>query len=83
MRALVASRRWLTVFRLPAYAPDLNSVEGVWSAMKAGLVNLAKRDIDQLQTLIKTRKTRLRRMQYRPNPITGLLAKAGLDLQPP
>jgi len=79
MRELVASRDWLTVFQLPAYAPELNPVEGVWSAMKAGLVNLAKRDIDQLQALIKTR---LRRMQYRPTLITGLLAKTGLDLRP-
>jgi putative transposase len=80
MRELVASRSWLTVFQLPAYAPELNPVEGVWSAMKAGLVNLAKRDIDQLQALIKTR---LRRMQYRPTLMTGLLAKTGLDLRPP
>ena len=80
MRELVASRSWLTVFQLPAYAPELNPVEGVWSAMKAGLVNLAKRDIDQLQALIKTR---LRRMQYRPSLMTGLLAKTGLDLRPP
>jgi hypothetical protein len=63
MRALVASRDWLTVFQPPAYGPELKRVEAAWSAMKAGPVNLAKRDIDRLQTLIKTR---LRRMQHRP-----------------
>jgi putative transposase len=28
-------------------------------------------------------KTRLKRMQYRPSLINGLIAKTGLDLQPP
>src|SRR5262249_38485193 len=28
---------WLTVVRLPAYAPDLNPVEGMWAQMKNGL----------------------------------------------
>jgi hypothetical protein len=27
MRELIAARDWLTVFRLPAYAPELNPVE--------------------------------------------------------
>ena len=30
------------MFRLPAYAPDLNPVEGIWSVLKRGvLANLA------------------------------------------
>lgn len=80
MRSLIAARPWLTVFHLPACAPELNPVEGVWSVMKCGLVNLAKRDIDQLRALVKTR---LRRMQYRPGLLAGLLTKTGLDLRPP
>lgn len=80
MRDLIAKRAWLTVFHLPPYAPELNPVEGVWSAMKSGLVNLAKRSIEALTALVKTR---LRRMQYRPKTLAGLLAKTGLDLQPP
>lgn len=80
MKRLIATRAWLRVFHLPACAPELNPVEGVWSAMKSGLVNLAKRDIDQLRALVKTR---LRRMQYRPSLLTGLLAKTGLDPRPP
>ena len=63
MRELIARRSWLTVFHLPPYAPELNPVEGIWSAMKSGLVNLAKRSIEALTSLVKTR---LRRMQYRP-----------------
>jgi hypothetical protein len=34
MADLVAARDWLTVYRLPAYAPDLNPVEAVWSHLK-------------------------------------------------
>jgi len=28
-RTLIAARDWLTVVRLPAYAPDINPTEGV------------------------------------------------------
>jgi transposase len=80
MRELITKRAWLTVFYLPPYAPEFNPVEGVWSAMKSGLVNLAKRSIEALTALVKTR---LRRMQYRPATLAGLLAKTGLDLKPP
>jgi len=65
MRRLIATRTWLTVFRLPPYAPELNPTEGVWSHLKRGLGNLAARSTDQLAALVKTR---LKRMQYRPGP---------------
>ncbi|WP_239101057.1 IS630 family transposase [Microbispora amethystogenes] len=80
MRRLVAARPWLTVFYLPAYAPELNPVEGVWAHMKKSLANLAMRTVDQLVALVKNR---LKRMQYRPTLVTGFLAKTGLDFQPP
>ena len=70
MKRLVAARPWLRVVWLPAYAPELNPVEAVWSHLKKSLANLAKRSIDQLLALIKTR---LRRIQYRPDLITGFL----------
>jgi transposase len=36
MRAWLATQRhWLVVERLPAYAPELNPVEGLWSSLKA------------------------------------------------
>jgi transposase len=31
MRQYIADHDWLTVYHLPAYAPDLNPVEGIWS----------------------------------------------------
>jgi putative transposase len=77
MRDLVAARDWLTVFRLPPYASEMNPVEPVWSNLKRSLANLTKHDIDQLTALIRTR---LRRMQYRPGLLDGFLAKTGLDL---
>jgi DDE superfamily endonuclease len=53
MQELIAARLWLTVYQLPAYAPELNPVEGVWSHLKRSLANLAKRNIAQLTALIK------------------------------
>ena len=77
MRELIAARDWLMVFQLPAYAPELNPVEPVWSVLKRSLANLVKQDIGQLTALVKTR---LRRMQYQPGLLDGFLAKPGLDL---
>jgi putative transposase len=80
MKRLVAARPWLHVYQLPAYAPELNAVEGVWSHLKKSLVNLAKRSVDELLGLIKTR---LKRIQYRPGLVAGFLARTRLDLHPP
>jgi hypothetical protein len=63
MTELIAARDWLTVFRLPPYASELNPVEPAWSNLKRSLANLTKHDIDELTASVKTR---LRRMQYRP-----------------
>jgi hypothetical protein len=75
MRTLIAARCWLTVFRLPPYAPELNPAEGVWSHLKRGLGNLAARSTDQLATLVRTR---LKRMQYRTGLLDGFVAETGL-----
>jgi DDE superfamily endonuclease len=80
MRQLIAARSWLTVFQLPAYAPELNPVEAVWSNLKRSLANLTKQGLDQLAALVKTQ---LKPMQYRPGLIEGFLAKTGLDLTVP
>jgi len=77
MRELIAARAWLTVFQLPPYASELNPVEPVWSNLKRSLANLTKHNLGQLTALIKTR---LRRMQYRPDLLASFLAKTGLDL---
>jgi DDE superfamily endonuclease len=80
IRRLIEARSWLSVYRLPAYPPDLNPVEGLWSHLKRSLANLSKQSLDQLTALIKTR---LRRMRYRPGLIDGFIARTALDFQPP
>lgn len=78
MRAFIESSDWLTVVHLPAYAPDLNPVEGLWSLVKCGeLANLAVTDIDHLA---RTVRRSLRRLQRRPAVLEGLLAHTGLTL---
>ncbi len=44
-----AEQDWLTVRRLPAYAPELNPVEGLWSALKGkDLANFCSDTIEQV-----------------------------------
>lgn len=80
MGRLVAARPWLTTYRLPAYAPELNPVEAVWSHLKRSLANLANRTIDELAELVRSR---LRGIQHRPDLATGFLARTGLDFRLP
>ena len=70
---------WLTVVQLPAYAPDLNPVEGAWSMMKNSLGNLAAGTTDQLAAAMRHQ---LDRIQRRPDLITGFLGQTGLTLDP-
>ena len=76
---LVAARDWLTVYRLPPYAHELNPVEPVWSVLKRSLANLVKHNVSELTALAKTR---LRRMQYRPGLLEGFLAQPGSTSHP-
>ncbi|WP_323138318.1 MULTISPECIES: winged helix-turn-helix domain-containing protein [unclassified Streptomyces] len=69
---------WLTGFQLPAYAPDLNPQEGVWSVVKRDLGNLAAADLGQITGTVKRRK--LKMLQYRPQVLDGCLADSGLAL---
>jgi putative transposase len=76
MRQLIATRPWLRVYLLPAYAPELNPVEKVWSAMKRSLANLPARTATALAQAVKNR---LKRMQYRDGPLDGYFASTGLS----
>jgi putative transposase len=81
MCQLLARReKWLTVFRLPAYTPELNPVEGVWANLRNSLGNLAACTTDELAALARTR---LKKMQYRSGLLDGFIAETGLVLQPP
>jgi putative transposase len=79
IRELIAARDWLHVIRLPAYAPDLNPVEHVWSHLKRGLGNLIVHGIDHLTAVVKNR---LKRIQYRPELTDAFFAHTGLTLDP-
>jgi transposase len=50
MNAWIASQRhWLSVERLPGYAPDLNPIENVWGNLKSQeLANLCSHTIDRV-----------------------------------
>ena len=75
-----AHDEWLTVARLPAYAPELNAVEGAWSTMKNSLGNLGSCSSPrQLAAIVKNR---LKRIQYPPALIDGFLAQTGLRIEP-
>jgi len=76
MRTLIATRPWLRVYRLPAYAPELNPAEKVWSALKRSLANLATRTATALAHAVKNR---LKRMQYRHQLVDGYFAATGLS----
>lgn len=76
---LDANADWLTVVRLPAYTPDLNAAEGVWSLLKRSFGNAIWTGIDDLA---RTVKARLRRLQSQPDVLTGCLAQTGLILDP-
>ena len=63
-----------------AYAPDLNPAEGVWANLKNDLGNLAACTVDALAGLPRTR---LKKMQYRPDLLDGFIAETGLTWTPP
>jgi transposase len=79
MRDYIARRDWLTVYRLPAYASDLNPAEGIWANLKGKIANLAARSIDHLADTVAGV---LKSVQYRPDLIAGFVAETGLALDP-
>src|SRR5215472_17306563 len=80
LRDFTGAQAWLRVFRLPAYAPDLNPVEGIWSVLKGGvLANLA---VASFAHLVQVSRHGLKKIQYQPGLIEGCLAGTGLTLGP-
>jgi transposase len=73
------NKDWLRVYRLPAYAPELNPVEGIWSLLKRAIANFAAPGLDALARIVKRK---LKKIQYRPHLITGCLAGTGLAIEP-
>jgi hypothetical protein len=79
LRAFTSAQAWLRVFRLPAYAPDLNPVEGIWSLLKRGV--LAKLAVASFAGLVQVLRHGLKKIQHQPVLIEGCLAGTGLALE--
>ena len=80
LRAFTSGQPWLRVFWLPAYAPDLNPVEGIWSVLKRG--PLANVSFNGFAHLLQVIKHGLRKIQSQPALIDGCLTGTGLSLEP-
>jgi transposase len=79
MRQWIRSQRdWLVVEYLPAYAPDLNPVEGLWANLKAvELAGLAATTLGELQTIVDCGIDRIRAAWHLPY---SFLRHCGLSL---
>ena len=77
-RYLRAQRAWLRVAPLPAYAPDLNPVEGLWSNLKGG--ELANLCAESLATATAECRRGANRVRRRPALLFSFLRHTGLSL---
>jgi transposase len=71
-------RSWLVVERLPAYAPDLNPVEGLWSSLKA--VELANLTAPTLAEVIDQAHRGIQRVRQTPHLAYSFLRRTGLSV---
>jgi hypothetical protein len=79
MRAhLDAQRDWLTVERLPAYAPELNPVEFLWANLKG--VELANFAGDTVAEVADQAQHGIQRVCDSDSLVMGFLAHTGLSL---
>ena len=72
------NKEWLRIYRMPAYAPELNPAEGIWSLLKRAMANFAAPGLDHLVRIVKRK---LKKIQYRPHLIDGCLATTGLTIE--
>jgi hypothetical protein len=79
MRAWLATQRsWLVVERLPAYAPELNPVDGLWSSLKTvELANLTSPTLPEVPTQAHPGIERVRRTSHLAS---SFLRHAGLSV---
>ncbi len=75
---LATQRSWLTVERLPGYAPELNPAELVWGNVKGQ--ELANQSADDLGAVGRALRTGLNRVRTRPSLLWSFLRHAGLSL---
>jgi transposase len=75
---LATQRSWLVVERLPAYAPELNPVEGLWSSLKA--VELANLTGPTLAEVINQAHKGIERVRCSPHLAYSFLRHTGLSV---
>jgi hypothetical protein len=81
MRAFLDSQRdWLTAERLPAYAPELNPVQGLWANLKD--LELANRPTTTLAEVADATEQGIQRVCKHDDLVVGFLAHTGLSLDP-
>jgi hypothetical protein len=74
---LDTQRDWLTVERLPAYAPELNLVQYLWANLKgAELANFAD---DTIAEVANQAQHGIQRVCASESPVVGFLAHTGLS----
>ena len=79
MRAwLNRQRSWLVVERLPAYAPELNPTEGLWSCLKA--VELANLTGPTMAEVIQQANLGIERVRHTPHLAYSFLRRTGLTV---
>jgi transposase len=79
MRAwLNRQRSWLVIERLPAYAPELNPVEGPWSSLKA--VELANLTSSTLAEVVHQAHQGIERVRRTSHLAYSFLRHAGLSV---
>lgn len=78
VRDLERAQPRLKLVRLPAYAPELNPVEGLWAWTKG--TALANVCADRLSEVTGRVRRGIRRARSRPAVLWGFLEKAGLFL---
>jgi transposase len=77
---LDSQREWLRAERLPAYAPELNPVEGLWANLKD--VELANRPTSTLAEVADATEAGIQRVCDSDSLVVGFLAHTGLTLDP-
>jgi len=75
---LAEQRHWLDVRRLPAYAPDLNPVEGLWSNLKSQ--ELANHCQTHMQMVTIAARQGANRVRSQRSLVFGFLRHTGLQL---
>ena len=76
LHAWAATQPWLEVEYLPAYAPELNPVEGLWANLKG--CELANHCCATRRELIATAQVGLIRARRDPDLLSGFLIRTGL-----